>query len=67
MRGYRENMPGYPLANESRGIYHSFSYGSADFFVVDLRSQRSPNLEPFTKNPVDGKYQFTPPPGHSIL
>jgi len=67
MRGYRENMPGYPLANASRGIYHVFSCGSADFFVVDLRSQRSPNLEPFTKNPVSGKYQFTPPPGHSIL
>jgi len=67
IRGYRENMPGYPLANDSRGIYHSFSCGSADFFVVDLRSQRSPNLEPFTKNPANGKYQFTPSPGHSIL
>ncbi|HMK39867.1 MAG TPA: alkaline phosphatase D family protein, partial [Bacteroidota bacterium] len=67
IRGYKENMPGYPLANDSRGIYHAFSYGSADFFVVDLRSQRSPNLEPFTKNPANGKYQFTPSPGHSIL
>ena len=67
MRGYRENMPGYPLANASRGIYHSFSYGSADFFVVDLRSERSPNLEPFTKNSMNGKYQYTPSPGHSIL
>ena len=67
MRGYRENMPGYPLANASRGIYHSFSYGSADFFVVDLRSERSPNLEPFIKNPGDTRYQFLPPPGHSIL
>jgi alkaline phosphatase D len=67
MRGYRENMPGYPLANETRGIYHSFSYGSADFFVVDLRSERSPNMEPFTRNSINGKYQFAPPPGHSIL
>jgi phosphodiesterase/alkaline phosphatase D-like protein len=67
MRGYRENMPGYPLANPSRGIYHRFSFGSAEFFVVDLRSQRSPNLEPFTKDPTSGKYQFVPPPGHSIL
>jgi alkaline phosphatase D len=67
MRGYRENMPGYPLANATRGIYHSFSYGSADFFVVDLRSERSPNLEPFTRNSINGKYQFAPPPGHSIL
>jgi hypothetical protein len=67
MRGYRENMPGYAQANSSRGIYHQFSFGSADFFVVDLRSERSPNLEPFTKNSVNGKYQFVPPPGHSIL
>jgi alkaline phosphatase D len=67
IRGYRENMPGYPLANDTRGIYHTFSCGSADFFVLDLRSDRSPNLEPFTKNPSTGKYEFTPPPGHSIL
>jgi hypothetical protein len=67
MRGYRENFPGYPLANESRGIYHLFSCGSADFFVLDLRSGRSPNLEPFIKNSVTGRYQFIPPPDHSIL
>ena len=67
LRGYRENMPGYPLANASRGIYHTFTCGDADFFVLDLRSQRSPNLEPFVRDATSGKYAFTPPPGHSIL
>jgi len=67
MRGYRENFPGYPLANASRGIYHVFSCGNADFFVLDLRSERSPNLEPFMKNPATGKYVFTPSPDHSIV
>ena len=67
LRGYRENMPGYPLANSSRGIYHAFRCGDAEFFVLDLRSERSPNLEPFVKDAGTGKYVFSPPPGHSIL
>jgi alkaline phosphatase D len=40
----------YPLPddapNPSAGIWHKFSYAQADFFVLDLRSQRDPNLSP---------------------
>ena len=67
LRGYRENMPAYPLGNESRGIYHKFTVGSAEFFMLDLRSQRSPNLESFSLNSSTGKWQYKPPPGHSML
>ncbi len=66
MRGYMENMPTYPLPNTTRGIYHSFRYGNAELFMLDLRSQRSPNLEGF--QPADsGVWRYTPPAGHSIL
>jgi hypothetical protein len=67
IRGYRENMPTYPLVNDSRGIYHKFSYGNVDVFALDLRSQRSPSLAGFSKNPVTGLWRNTPPPSHSIL
>ncbi len=67
IRGYRENMPAYPLANESRGIYHKFTVGNAEFFMLDLRSQRSPNLESFSLNSSTGRWQYNPPPGHSML
>jgi phosphodiesterase/alkaline phosphatase D-like protein len=67
IRGYKENMPTYPLANESRGIYHSFTFGNAEFFMLDLRSQRSPNMEVFRKNPSSGKWEYRVPEGHSIM
>ena len=67
IRAYKENMPSYPLVNESRGIYQKFSCGTADFFLLDLRSQRSPNLEPFVKNAQSGLWEFSPGPEHSIL
>lgn len=67
IRGYVENMPTYPLANESRGIYHKFTVGDAEFFMLDLRSQRSPNLESFSKNSLTGKWEYNVPEGHSIL
>jgi phosphodiesterase/alkaline phosphatase D-like protein len=67
IRGYKENMPGYPLINESRGIYHKFSYGNIEVFALDLRSQRSPNLEAFIKNTADSLWEFKPSKSHSIL
>jgi phosphodiesterase/alkaline phosphatase D-like protein len=67
IRGYKENLPGYELENESRGIYHSFKYGNAEFFMLDLRSQKSSALNPFIKNVITDNWEFIPPEGHSIL
>jgi alkaline phosphatase D len=67
IRGYKENFPTYPLVNESRGIYHKFTFGNADVFMLDLRAQRSPNQNSLRKNPLTGRWEFAPPSGHSIL
>ncbi|MFH1196711.1 MAG: alkaline phosphatase D family protein [bacterium] len=67
IRGYKENFPSYQLVNESRGIYHKFTYGNAEFFMLDLRSQRSPNLSAFRKNELEDQWEFNPPEYHSIL
>ena len=67
IRGYRENVPTYPLVNESRGIYHSFTFGNAEFFMLDLRSQRSSNMEVFSRNGTTGQWEIIPVSGHSIL
>lgn len=67
IRGYIENMPTYPPVNPTRGVYHSFRLGTAEFFMLDLRSQRSPNLAPFRKEPLSGRWVFEPGAGHSIL
>jgi phosphodiesterase/alkaline phosphatase D-like protein len=67
IRGYTENMPSYALPNPTRGIYHSFVFGNAEFFMLDLRSQRSSNLTPFGVNSQTGKWEFHPGQDHSIL
>ncbi len=67
IRGYKENMPSYPLENESRGIYHKFSYGNIDVFALDLRAQKSPALEAFRFDDSSNKWVFDPPAEHYIL
>lgn len=67
IRGYKENLPGYDLENESRGIYHNFRYGNTEFFMLDLRSQKSSALNSFIKNVTTDNWEFIPPEGHSIL
>jgi len=68
IRGYQQLFPGYPLANANGGIWHKFTYGNADFFMLDTRSQRSPNMKALRRNPATGQYEFLPDnQRHSIL
>ncbi|MDZ7361978.1 MAG: alkaline phosphatase D family protein [candidate division KSB1 bacterium] len=68
IRGYQQLFPGYPLANPNGGIWHKFTYGNADFFMLDTRSQRSPNMNALRRNPATGKFEFIPDnQRHSIL
>jgi phosphodiesterase/alkaline phosphatase D-like protein len=64
---YQQLFPGYSPANPDGGIWHKFSFGTTDFFVLDVRSARSRNLEALMLDPVTNRYRFAPPPGHSIL
>jgi alkaline phosphatase D len=60
------NMPDYEVENSSRGIYRKFTYGNAEFYMLDLRAQRSPNFNSIRKN-SEGKWEFAKPEGHIIL
>ena len=53
---YKEYMPAPPLANPNAGIWYSFRYGQAEFFMLDVRSQRDPNSDPDgpSKSMLDG-------------
>jgi alkaline phosphatase D len=66
IRGYLNMFPGYPLADSGKGIWHKVSYGNVDIFMVDNRSQRSPNIEAFENSDLNNPV-FNPPVGHSIL
>lgn len=42
--GYQKFFPGYDLQNSSEGVYHSFRSGNAEFFVIDTRSMKGPEI-----------------------
>lgn len=72
IKGYMEMFPDYPLPNPDGGIWHKFSCGNADFFMLDNRSQRDPSLESFFSLPSnsflgDGYVMYNPSPEHRIL
>ena len=59
IQGYQQLFPGYPLANPNGGIWHKFTHGNADFFMLDTRSQRRPNMNALRRN-ARGKFEFMP-------
>ncbi|MFA6980176.1 MAG: alkaline phosphatase D family protein [Ignavibacteriaceae bacterium] len=65
LNGYNKMFPHYPLANIQKGMWQKFSYGNADVFMTDNRSQREMNLLGF-KTTGDSIY-FSPDSTHSIL
>src|SRR5262249_21782576 len=46
IQAYKEYYPEYALADPQQGIQHTFTYGNAQFFALDLRSERSPDFQP---------------------
>jgi alkaline phosphatase D len=60
--GYRKFFPHYPLKNENNGIWQSFRFGDAEFFLLDTRAQRSPNINSLGEDGI-----IIMPPGHSLL
>ena len=66
IRGYLNMFPGYLLADSTKGVWHKLTYGNVDIFMVDNRSQRSPNIEAFENSDLNNPV-FNPPEGHSIL
>ncbi|MGD9899622.1 MAG: alkaline phosphatase D family protein [Calditrichaceae bacterium] len=72
IKGYMEMFPNYHLPNPDGGIWHKFTCGNADFFMLDNRSQRDPSLESFFSLPPnnflgDGYVLYNPSPDHRIL
>lgn len=61
-KAYQTMFPHYRVENPSNGIWQSFRFADAEFFVIDSRSQRSPNASAFNSEGI-----FDPPEGHSML
>jgi alkaline phosphatase D len=59
---YKMFFPHYSLPNGDNGIWQSFKYGDAEFFLLDLRTQRSPN-----RSALDASGKFDETADNSIL
>ncbi|MCB9186770.1 MAG: alkaline phosphatase D family protein [Flavobacteriales bacterium] len=68
IKGYDELFPHYPLVDTSEGIYHSFKFGNAEFFVIDRNSAKDrPNMDGFVWNEKKKKWQWNPPEGYALF
>lgn len=63
--GYHKYFPHYPLPNLAGGIWHKFSAGNVDVFMLDLRSARS--VDTFAYQFKDSQYVWEAKPGQSML
>jgi alkaline phosphatase D len=50
IQAYREYYPAPDLPNPSAGIWQSFTFGQVEFFMLDDRSERTPNSAPDDAN-----------------
>jgi alkaline phosphatase D len=55
-QAFDEYWPGYARPNSGAGLWHSFTVADAEFFVLDLRSQRDPGADTdnASKSMLDG-------------
>lgn len=68
IKGYDELFPHYPLVDTSEGIYHSFKFGNAEFFVLDRNSAKDrPNMDGFVFDEKKKKWRWDPPEGYALF
>jgi phosphodiesterase/alkaline phosphatase D-like protein len=65
LKGYKQYFPHYALPAEDDGVYHSFRVGNAEFFVLDLRSNRTPNHDAIKNN--GNNWYYEPPANHTLM
>jgi len=68
IKGYDEFFPHYPLVDTSEGIYHSFKFGNAEFYVIDRNSAKDrPNKDAFVFDEKKKKWRWDPPAGYALF
>lgn len=67
MDAYQEYFPAYPLPAPNVGMYHSYRYGNAEVFFVDVRNCGNGQDSTYRYNASENKWYFDPKPGQTLL
>lgn len=67
MDAYDQYFPGYPLPAPNIGMYHSYKYGNAEVFFVDVRNCGNGQDSTYRYDPVENVWYFDPRPGQTLL
>lgn len=67
MAAYSEYFPHYPLHNAEDGMYHSYRYGNAEVFFVDVRNSGNHLDSTFRYEESEDRWYFDPRPGQTLL
>jgi alkaline phosphatase D len=61
IKGYADYFPHYDLPDTTEGIFHSFKFGNAEFFVIDRNSDKDyPDGEAFKYDSIKKRWRFNP-------
>lgn len=67
MAAYTEYFPHFPLAAPEVGMYHSYRYGNAEVFFVDVRNCGNHLDSTFRYDATEDMWHFDPRPGQTLL
>jgi phosphodiesterase/alkaline phosphatase D-like protein len=67
MAAYAEYFPHYPLVDPNDGMYHSYKYGNAEVFFVDVRNCGNHLDSTFRYDATEDRWYFDPRPGQTLL
>lgn len=61
IKGYADYFPHYDLPDSTEGIFHSFKFGNAEFFVIDRNSDKDfPDGDAFKYDSLKKRWTFAP-------
>ncbi len=61
IKGYADYFPHYELPDTTEGIFHSFQFGNAEFFVLDRNSDKDyPDGDCFKYDSIKKRWRFEP-------
>jgi PhoD-like phosphatase/Secretion system C-terminal sorting domain len=67
MDAYDEYFPSYPLPAPNVGMYHSYRYGNAEVFFVDVRNCGNGQDSTYRYDATTNGWYFDPRPGQTLL